>query len=153
MSLKTSTQLPPNIKEIQKVCNPDLAKTVFTYGDCVYNVQKPLEDHLEQHEMVHVKQQVRNGVEEWWKKYLASPQFRLEQELQAYVVQYNFIKQKYPKHAKRCLFWFASDLSGSLYGRLLTYQEAEKRIKNSPMPVLPPMPGKTFLSWLWTKKR
>ncbi len=132
--MKLSRELPPNYEEICKTLSPT-SETVFTYGDTLHIPQNidlnRLEDHLLVHEEVHSKQQI--DPVEWWNKYLADPEFRLEQELQSYGAQYAFIKQKniLAKWKKGFLERIAADLASPMYGNLLSQPEAMSQIRRA----------------------
>ncbi len=103
---------------------------IFVYGDTIHTKYKMTQD-LYDHEATHVRQQEKIGKEKWWDMYLAVPIFRLEQELEAYRAQYKTIKKEVKNREKvfKNLHRIAKDLSGPMYGNLLTYQEAMKKIK------------------------
>lgn len=124
---------PPNFEAILKVFDVKDKPIVFTYGDCIYNpTDGNIPPHLITHEDVHRQQQEVMGVEVWWDQYLADPKFRLEQEVWAYQAQYAHLKDKIKD--KNLLFRFlhklALDLSGEMYGKILSYTEARKLILN-----------------------
>lgn len=105
-------EYPPNIAKITAVF-PKLPDTVcFAYGDKIYfPMGETMAEDLLIHEGVHARQQ-GDKVEEWWDRYLTDSEFRQSQEVEAYAVQYNFIKQSRPeKIAKRYLEMFAHHLS------------------------------------------
>lgn len=84
------------------------------------------------HEMVHLRQQCFSkfvGVF-WWILYLLSKRFRYSQELEAFREQYRWIlvNQNFWRHRK--LDEYASQLSSPLYGKIVSYEEAKKQIKN-----------------------
>ena len=93
--MKTIKGFPPNIKQIDEVLHTKSKPTVvYTYGDTVYIPNgEALSDDLEVHEAVHIKQQAEMGAEEWWKKFLEDPEFRLSQELEAYQAQWEYIEE------------------------------------------------------------
>ena len=70
--------------------------------------------------------------EEWWEKYLTDDDFRLAQELDAYAVQYGYVKELPQVDAKKSA-WFldrcAETLSSPMYGNLLTFQKAKTAIR------------------------
>lgn len=69
--------------------------------------------------------------EVWWNKYLLDKAFRLDQELEAYHHQYEWVKNiSNTKIAGEALLEMASNLSSPLYGLGLTYNQAEKQIKH-----------------------
>lgn len=138
---------PPNIDAIRVVLNPH-ADTTFAYGDTIYNpAHLDLAPDLIHHEEVHQKQQ-GNDPAGWWLRYLSDTAFRLSQELEAYGEQYAFAKKHIENMAndaeskgkrlaagKNNLLRYALEsmaraLSGEDYGRLLSYGEAESKIKH-----------------------
>lgn len=124
---------PPNYEEILKHFDVSSEDVVFTYGNVIYNPKHlTLSDHLVIHERVHAKQQKEMGVEAWWEKYFYSPEFRLQQEIEAYGAQYRFVKDQedYTAATKKAfLTELAFDLSGSIYGNIINYQKAESAIR------------------------
>jgi hypothetical protein len=104
---------------------------IFTYGDTIYNPGGHyINEELLLHEEAHIEQQAAMGKDAWWDKYLADPQFRTEQELEAYRAQF---KATYKNHARptwrRELSRLAKDLSSPIYGNILSYDEAKQLIK------------------------
>jgi hypothetical protein len=57
------------------------------------------------------------------------PPFRLDQELEAYAAQYNFVKAHMPRVVKEALFDFADALSGPLYQLRIGHRDAELAIR------------------------
>lgn len=110
------------------------AKTVFTYGDTIYNPGNiDIPDDLIVHEMVHINQQNGNDDDAalWWGKYLRDPRFRLLQETEAYAKQYAFICKTTKDREKRnrVLHNIATILSGPLYGHCVGATEAMLLVK------------------------
>lgn len=131
MTLKND--YPPNIERIRAVL-PIKPGFVFTYGDTIYAPGVPtLPPTLLEHEEVHSRQQAKLGPDKWWKKYLTDSQFRLSQEIEAYRVQYEAAcSMSSDRDAlARFLFGLALDLSGEMYGRLMSHAEAMKAIRGS----------------------
>ncbi len=130
--MKIVNEFPPNFTNIEFVF-PNLRehKPIFAYGDTIYNPYEiEVGKDLEIHEEVHSKQQ-GDDPETWWNKYLTDTEFRLSQEIEAYGTQYAFAK----KYVNRKLSDWLKDklakaLSGKLYGELLSFQEAESKIRN-----------------------
>jgi predicted HAD superfamily hydrolase len=104
---------------------------IFTVGNNIYvRNRKMVTPDLLEHELTHVKQQAHIGVGEWWDKYLKDPQFRLEQETEAYRNQYRYAKQNYNRGACRMILALTSRfLSGSMYGELITKEKAKELIE------------------------
>lgn len=106
--------------------------TVYTWGDTIFTPAGVIiNDHVMIHEEIHEWQQRRIGSPEaWWERYLADPAFRFQQELEAYQAQYKFFMKH---HDRNKVFFFlhgiAGDLSGELYGHMVTYDKAKRLIK------------------------
>lgn len=109
---------------------------IFAYGDCIYNPDKvDLPLFLVEHEKVHFEQQghTREGAALWWGKFLRDPEFRVSQEVEAYGVQYyEMCKLTGDRNQRAKMLWsLASSLSGPLYNKAITHQEAMRLIKLS----------------------
>lgn len=105
--------------------------TVFTYGNKIhiFNKQHIAEDiPLFHHESVHCRQQIKMGAEEWWEKYFTDKEFRLSQELEAYTRQVRSIKKNVKDRNKRAMYInaIAKDLSGAMYGNIISLEEVRK---------------------------
>ena len=129
--MKVEVGFPPNIEKIAEKFDLDSHHPVFTYGDTIYSPHGAgLSDDLVAHEMIHMAQQTKSP-EIWWDRYLTDEEFRLDQELQAYGVQYGFIclsvKDRNARH--RQLFRLATDLSSTLYGSLIPHSVAMRSIR------------------------
>lgn len=123
---------PPNF-EIIKAAMPHANEThVYCYGDTIFcpDGHEPKPDIIF-HESIHTKQQGGNP-SAWWARYLSDPNFRLDQELQAYGEQYLWLLT-HVKASNSFFKWalqsMATALSGDAYGNLLSYGQAETRIK------------------------
>lgn len=87
-------EYPPNYQLLVDEFNPPKT-TVFVYGDTIYN---PSGDEIPPdvvvHEKVHMKQQKEFATPDlWYTKYIYDKSFRLEQEVEAYATQYQFLKR------------------------------------------------------------
>lgn len=130
--MKEIFKYPPNI-ELIKSKLPVQEGTLFAYGDTVYNPQKvKLNPPLEAHEQTHLQQQERMGVDAWWDEYLKDPEFRYQQELEAFQSQYHVICEHFPDRNTRFEFLnaLAGDLASELYGKHKTITEAKDDILN-----------------------
>jgi hypothetical protein len=124
---------PPNYKEICKAI-PGVLKNkaiVFAYGDTIYNpAGAMLQMHFLAHEQTHLDRQSGNP-DEWWSKYLSDVQFRLDEEVVAYRVQYQYAVEFGSRADRRNLLkHIANDLSGPMYGNLVNREQAIKLITN-----------------------
>ena len=129
--MKIKTRYPPNINKIRERFGEIPNSVVFTYGDILYAPKgKNIPKNLRVHEKVHMKQQ-GDDPEGWWDKYLTDVDFRLEQEVEAYKKQFGFyrstckIKSRIPLFLNR----IAKDLSGSIYGNMIGFNDAKKLIE------------------------
>ena len=100
---------------------------IITYGDTVHCKYDLTPDKIA-HEQVHVDQQRAQGKLFWWSMYLFSSKFRLDQELEAYRAEAAFIKERVRDRNLRakCITDICRDLSGPMYGNIITFDEAKK---------------------------
>lgn len=94
--------------------------TIFTYGDTLYNPDNlEIAQDLIVHESVHAEQQGHDDTvaKLWWQRYLADPDFRLDQEAEAYAAQYDYLctlhKDKNARY--RILLRLTKMLAGPMY--------------------------------------
>lgn len=125
---------PPNINKIRGHFDLSNKSVVFTYGDTLYNPSgAEIPRNLEIHEGTHAEQQgiTEEGIKEWWNRYLADKDFRLEQEVEAYRNQYKYIVEHgADRNTKRdFLRHIAQDLSGPIYGHIVSFEKAKELIK------------------------
>ena len=128
--MKEVKAYPPNWAEIQRTLTPE-KDTIYCWGDTVYNPSgNEIPEDVWVHEALHTKQQEQYASPAiWWSRYLLEPAFRLEQELDAYAVQYAFVKEHYPAAAAaQALFDFALNLC-SMYSVKLAIPTAEAQIR------------------------
>lgn len=92
--LKLKFDKPPIWDNACALFEININTVLFTYGDTIYipGGRMPTEDLIE-HERTHMKQQNYNDKDAalWWGKYLRDPQFRMEQEVEAYAQQYKHL--------------------------------------------------------------
>lgn len=127
--MKIKNELPPNYDEIKKYFpSADFNKgTLFTYGDTCYC--QSITPDLVVHEETHVKQQL--DPKAWWDRYFTDIQFRLSQEVEAYRNQWQWIKKNIKDRNSRfrLLSRICMDLSGTLYGNIVSFDEAKRLIE------------------------
>lgn len=129
--MKIKKEYPPNYEEIKKAFKLHEG-IIFTYGDTIYNPDdRYIDKPLEKHEEVHYKQQGDNP-KEWWQRYLVDVYFRLSQEVRAYQIQYRTAKSinKDREKLNKYAHLLALDLSGVMYGKIISYQDAIIAIKS-----------------------
>ena len=131
---KILNKKPPVWDAVCETFNIQPTQILFTYGHTIYNpdaVAIPI--HIIEHEKVHMRQQSSIGMtpELWWEKFLSDPVFRVEQEAEAYGIQYAYIVKsiKDRNHKFRVLQDLARILSGPLYNNSISQGEAMKKIK------------------------
>ncbi len=113
---------PPNYAAIQKAFDLSAGrKPMFAWGNLIYNPESGgLDDHVVAHEAVHCRQQLSHtgGIEGWWAQYIADPEFRLRQEIEAYKAQALSARAgiKDRNESFRYVRQLSLDLSSPLYG-------------------------------------
>lgn len=140
--MKISTDKPPIWEEANKFFKLEELGlgSIFTYGDTIYNpFNVELTQDLIVHEMVHIRQQESDNTVAgiWWKRFFMDPDFRLEQELEAYAAQYKYICTQVTDREKRSknLLTLAGLLSGPMYGHIIGKMEAYAQIKHRALTV------------------
>jgi len=118
-------EYPPNYQLLVDTFNPP-STTVFVYGDTIYN---PSGDEIPPdvvvHEEVHMRQQREYASPDmWYAIYIHDKDFRLTQEVEAYAVQYQFLKRNgLPANGlKEALHEFARALANDYKTGIDTYK-------------------------------
>lgn len=125
--MKVLNEKPPIWDKAKAAFDFNEKTTIFTYGDTIYNpagINVSLDLHA--HEQVHERQQASlktllvSGPKAWWKRYIKDPEFRFQQELEAYRAQYKYIKTQIKDRNKLhdYLVFIAKELKGPMYGNL-----------------------------------
>ncbi len=154
--LEIVVAFPPNYEIIQVVLPHAGREHTYIYGGKIYNPSgKKLPLDIQYHEYIHSLQheEYPGGCDAWWTKYLMDPDFRIDQEIQAYGEQYHYAKRHLVEtdediraHARRygekkhlgggvnnilreILNSMAMALAGPEYGNLISYGAAEAAIK------------------------
>lgn len=108
---------------------------IFTVGGKLYNPDGVhIEPWLLAHEEVHSTRQLASGdVNRWWAQYLDDKQFRFREELEAHREEWAVIQEKVSSRQQRRanLAFICKRLSGSLYGNMVSCQEAKRIITNA----------------------
>lgn len=131
--MKVLNENPPNLdKIIAAGMNPNVPRTVFTYGDILYNPGGLyIPEHLLVHEETHTRQQ-GNDPDAWWDRYIKDPEFRLQQEAKAYGRQYAYLARgrDFGLGGREVILKkLARILSSQTYGNLIDFKEAKKLIQ------------------------
>jgi hypothetical protein len=118
---------PPNYRDI--VAKFPAARghgTLFAYGSTICNPSNvKLSPADIAHESAHAKRQQEVGREDWWRRYLAEPQFRFEEEIIAHRAEYACAVERLKgNRLDEYLSMMANRLSGLLYGRMVSRDEA-----------------------------
>lgn len=108
----------------------------FTYGDCIYAPCKVMPpDYIIRHEEVHAEQQRHSeaGAREWWDRYFADKDFRMDQEAEAYGAQFKFMRTKKEYRDRnvqaKVLRQIGQNLSGKVYGHSIGLADAMKLVR------------------------
>ena len=122
---------PPFLLQLQMAGLKPKEDTIFPFSLKIYNPSgKPIPQDIMIHEAIHIRQQGKNP-KEWWDRYILDKNFRLGQELLANREQYKFICKLTKDREKRnkALVAMAKNMSGEVYGKIISYQEAFEKIK------------------------
>lgn len=126
-------QFPPMYAEINKRFNVRGKPVIFTFGETIYNPNNvKIGPELIAHEEVHQERQRDRGYIHWWELYIAHDDFRLDEELPAHRAEFAFCTHHYDGRAlERMLHRIADRLSSPLYGSMIDYADARRRIGGS----------------------
>ncbi len=120
---------PPMFDEIDAKFHIADRPVIFAWGDIIYNPKGiPIPPQLIEHEGMHGWRQTDLGVEQWWRNYIDSAAFRLEEEILAHQVEYRaLLRDCKNRNARRaCLKQTAKRLAAPLYGGMTTVAKARK---------------------------
>lgn len=113
------------------------AGILFAWGDTIYATNGAgVSGDLMAHESIHeLQQEVAGGPAIWWDRYLVDPEWRLEQEIEAYGAQVRYMRvmQYNKKKFSQILDKITFDLSGPMYGSIIGYAEAQRQIQEASM--------------------
>lgn len=126
-----STAIPPIYEECRQKFGVKWSDgIVIAYGDTIY-CRNTLSPDVIAHEEVHLRQQAKIGKDVWWRRYLDDADFRLSQEKEAYIAQSKWYKKNVKDRELRfqCIDFIARDLSSSMYGNIITKEEAWNILK------------------------
>lgn len=103
---------------------------IVSMGDRIYTLA-PLREDLLVHEREHLAAQKYSFffAHLWWMAYLLLPNFRFNEELDAYRAQWKWVdKNVRGSDRSKLLAEMAMNLAGPYYGRLTTFEEARQLI-------------------------
>lgn len=132
--MKIVNSIPPLFEEIDAAFNIRSKPVIFAWGDKIYapHQQGELPKALLAHEAVHGQRQIAysGGVEAWWRRYIAEPRFRLDEEIPAHKAELAHLltKAKGPSMRAHVLSVTARRLAAPLYGNLITIADAKKAL-------------------------
>lgn len=135
-NMRLSTDKPPIYDRARELFGlKDGDNTFFTYADTIYNPSNaPMPQDLIVHEETHGHQQNMDETvaKLWWERYLRDPRFRIEQECEAYAMQYRYIAKLTPNREKRAryLYELGGMLAGPMYGNVVTHTQAVQMIRS-----------------------
>lgn len=127
--MKFSKEKPAIFDKLHKAFGVEWGGSlVIAYKDTIYH-SLPLDPSVIVHENVHLLRQGKDP-DTWYENYIRNSKFRFGEELLAYRAQYDYLKDviKDRNEVARELFRLASDLSGKMYGNVVSHREALKLI-------------------------
>lgn len=105
--------------------------TIFAYSPFIHDASGVVPFDLVVHELVHFKQQEAvGGPENWWKMYFDNSALRFQWELEAYQVQFKWIKENWSRKVYFERLKTSSRQLLTMYGLKLTEQECRDLIMN-----------------------
>lgn len=130
--VKVIPEFPPNIDVLRKHF-PITGFEIFAYSPDIYNPSNNmLPVWLVEHEKVHFGQQKSiGGPEEWWDRFIADEEFRLEQELEAHRVEYRVFCSHNRDRNRQFMYLMemGKRLGSPMYGGIIRPNEAMTRIR------------------------
>lgn len=135
---------PPLWDEINAAFNVEGKDILFAFGQCVFSPRSDgnISQAKYEHEKVHCIRQMTialPGAEapdpiEWWRRYIADPQFRLTEEIVAHYAEYQYLAASAANRVerRRALSIVAGNLASPLYGGLISVDLAKKVLKTGP---------------------
>ena len=123
-----SNEIPPIYSQLNERFGADWNKgIIIAYDGKIYSKEVP-EAQKWIHEEVHLDRQKEMGNEAWWRLYMESDEFRLEEELLAYMAEVSFIKKNIKNREARfhIIREVARSFSSSLYGNIISPEQALK---------------------------
>lgn len=132
IEFKLSKHIPPIYFKLKKSFGVQFKDIIIAYDDTIYCADD-LPNHSIAHELIHLDQQERYGVEKWWNEYLVSVKFRLSQEIPAYQAEIRYLKN-HPEettleYREQWIEYCARCLSGPMYGNIISYKLAVRLLK------------------------
>lgn len=133
--MNIKNERPPNYDKIVAAI-PSVVKypnAFFCYGDTIYNPSGAFITREKiAHEEYHSREQLAVGVDWWWERYLEDKDFRFNEELPAYIIEYRLfcVHYKDKNQQNKYLNWVAGDLAAEPYGSKCTLAEAKELIKH-----------------------
>ena len=119
--------IPPIFYECEKHFGVKWENIIITYYPKIH-AAKNISDIKLAHELTHITQQKDLGAKEWWALYFQDKDFRFKQELEAYRQEVAYVIENVGDRNERyrIITRIAKDLSGSMYGNLVSFDEARK---------------------------
>ena len=95
----------------------------------------PITPELVAHEAVHGARQDKIGVENWWRRYISDPEFRLAEEIPAHQVEYLAVCAGETTRGQRRAYLtsIAKRLASPLYGSVISLERAKTIVKGYPL--------------------
>ena len=126
---------PPMFAEIDAKFRIAGKPVIFSWGELIYNPERVnIPPHLMAHEAMHGWRQRQQGIERWWRNYIDSPAFRLEEEVLAHQVELAaLLPANSNRHARRSgLKQVAKRLAAPLYGGMISALKARELLLAGP---------------------
>lgn len=122
---------PPNHNQIKQFI-PHTKGNVYCYGSQIYAPDSTeIPEDIIFHEATHKSQQERfTNPDLWWQQYCFDKDFRLQEELEAYANQYQWVKKYINSTAAAYMLEEAAFNLKEIYGLSISHGEAKSKIRN-----------------------
>jgi hypothetical protein len=120
---------PPIWERAHREFEIDDSRTIYTYGDTIYNPANTyISPEVLEHEKVHMRQQGAfvGGPKAWWERYFDDMSFRVSQEAEAYATQLKAYEMRERDRNKQTkyLYEIAGFLASPMYGVDMKHSDA-----------------------------
>lgn len=131
MKLIYSDKIPAIYPQLQEKFKADWDQgVIIAYEGKIHSKEQP-EAQKWIHEEQHLLRQAELGDKAWWNLYLESSQFRLEEEILAYLAEVKFIKRNIKDRELRfhLIRDIAINFASELYGSIISVDDALKILR------------------------
>lgn len=129
---RITKERPPVADEAEKRFGVGFSRgTIFAYSPNIHDASGKVLEDLVVHELVHFEQQAEvGGPVNWWKIYFSDKEQRFKWEVEAYQIQFHWIKENWSRKVYFERLKTSSRQLMTMYGLTITEEEARALIMN-----------------------